>query len=97
MTDNLKGWEQLEAYLFDHKQAGTKFTVHDYAGFADLEVSEGSAHIQGYLDEQRQTDRPSKALFTLSRVPGTRTRSAVWRWVSSRTTPARSARRSTTT
>ena len=72
----LKGWEVLEAYLFDHKDVGSTFTVHDYAESKELETAEASAHIQAYLDEQRQED--SRALYTLSRVPGTRTRSAVW-------------------
>jgi len=82
-------WEMLEAYLFDHVEEGTDFSVTEYADATGIEVDEASGHIQNYLTQQRR--KRSKALYMLHRVAGTRTRNARWS-VGIRTKDAREVR-----
>lgn len=79
-------WGRLEQWIYEGEHL--RFTAAEYA--ADVHggvIPEASADIQDYLDAQRRRPRVardgvvsggSNTLFVLHRVPGTRTRGAIW-------------------
>jgi len=75
--DNYPKWLKFEVWLTDtFGQDGGQFTAQEYADAKDIYIEEASDHIQAYKGVQQREDSP--AMYTIYRVPGTRTRAAVW-------------------
>ncbi len=73
---NTPKWKFVEDFLVAMKDV-PNFTSHDYADYYDIDYLTASDHLQAYKVAQRS--QKSKTQFMLHRVPGTRTRNAVWR------------------
>jgi hypothetical protein len=73
-------WRDLQDWLYDNGLVNGDFTQAEYRDDSGLSGEEATAHIQAYLEAQR--DRPRRrheqTAYILRRLPGTRTSVAVW-------------------
>jgi hypothetical protein len=88
----MKKWEEFEEYLFERDLLGEDFNhtaVWDEFRPHGRRVTrrEATLYIQSYLGAQTRPD--STTLFVLTRIPGTRTKNAMYH-VGERTAEARS-------
>lgn len=80
-------WEEFEEYLYERHLLAEDFNQAAVAEDLDVPGWEATRYIQSYLDAQVRKD--SKTLFVLHRLPGTRTKNAMWH-VGDRAVDARS-------
>lgn len=69
-------WKSVEQFIRDNLDVGDTFTSRDYAAAMGLSHATASRYIQGHLDAQRGPKATCR--YVLKRLPGTRTKSAVW-------------------
>lgn len=69
-------WEQFEEYLFERDLLGEDFNQAAVAEDLGITGRQATSLIQCYLGAQTRAN--SKTLFVLRRLPGTRTKTAMW-------------------